>query len=377
MKQRPIRVLQLGSPAGLYGAERWILALVRHLDPAKVESVVGVIKDDPGKADPPLIREAAALGFQTVTINAPGRINLSAVRRLRQYIFANKIDILHTHWYKTDMIGFLAVMGTRCKIISTPHGWSKEAGFALKCYEMMDRMIFPWLDAVVPLSPELYAGLEKKFFVKKKLTFIQNGVDIKEIDAVTTIPAQINCIKQSGHIVIGYVGRLIQGKGIDTLLKALARVRSFSWHLVVVGEGDHQDQLVQAAKDLHIFRHVLFAGFKPDRLSYLKSFDLFVLPSLSEGIPRCLMEAMGAEIPVVASDISGCRILVKQGHTGFLFEPGNDVELAGILEYLVRDMQTAQMTASKAARLIRTEFSAGKMALDYQHLYDYLTGSHK
>ncbi|MBG0780560.1 MAG: glycosyltransferase, partial [Desulfotignum balticum] len=130
MKQRPIRVLQLGSPAGLYGAERWILALVRHLDPAKVESVVGVIKDDPGKADPPLIREAAALGFQTVTINAPGRINLSAVRRLRQYIFANKIDILHTHWYKTDMIGFLAVMGTRCKIISTPHGWSKEAGFA-------------------------------------------------------------------------------------------------------------------------------------------------------------------------------------------------------------------------------------------------------
>ncbi|MCF8114268.1 MAG: hypothetical protein K9K21_10515, partial [Desulfotignum sp.] len=105
MKQRPIRVLQLGSPAGLYGAERWILALVRHLDPAKVTSVVGVIKDFSGPTDPPLVREAAALGFHTVMIDAPGRINLSAVRRLRQYIFANKIDILHTHWYKTDMIG--------------------------------------------------------------------------------------------------------------------------------------------------------------------------------------------------------------------------------------------------------------------------------
>jgi glycosyltransferase involved in cell wall biosynthesis len=377
MTHRPIRVLQLGSPAGLYGAERWILALVRHLDPAKVTSVVGVIKDDPGSAEPPLVLEAAALGFETLVIQAPGRINLSGVRKLRQYILENQIDILHTHWYKTDIIGLLAVMGTRCKIISTPHGWSRQAGLALKCYEMMDRMVFPLLDAVVPLSPDLYGRLEKIPFLNKKLTLIQNGVDMNEINAVTTIPVEISGMKQTGHVVIGYIGRLIQGKGIDTLLNALAQIRSFSWRLVVVGEGDHQEHLMRVARDLHISGHVLFTGFKQNRLSYLKGFDLFVLPSLSEGIPRCLMEAMAAEIPVVASDISGCRILVEHGHTGFLFEPENDVELAWLLEHLTKDKLLVQRTALKAARQIKAGFSAEKMASDYQYLYARVNGGQR
>ena len=123
---RKIRVLQLGSPTGLYGAERWILALVKHLDPDRIHSIVAAIKDD-NDLEVPLCNEAAELNFETKIFHANGRFNLSAIRQLRQYIQSKDIDILHTHFYKTDLIGLLATLGTDCKIISTPHGWSTKA----------------------------------------------------------------------------------------------------------------------------------------------------------------------------------------------------------------------------------------------------------
>ena len=85
------RVMQLGSPTGLYGAERWILALVQHLDPAKTVSIVAVIRDDPSLTAT-LCHKAQLSGFQTVVFNAYGRINWSAVRLLRRYLLDNKIQ---------------------------------------------------------------------------------------------------------------------------------------------------------------------------------------------------------------------------------------------------------------------------------------------
>ena len=140
---KPIKVLQLGSPTGMYGAERWILALIKHLDPQKVTSIVGVIKDDDNQ-DAPLCQEAEKLGFRTQFFEAHGKINFSVIKQLREFIRQEKLDILHTHFYKTDIIGLLATRGTTCKIISTPHGWTESPDFKLRLYEAIDRMVFPF-----------------------------------------------------------------------------------------------------------------------------------------------------------------------------------------------------------------------------------------
>jgi len=112
-------VLQLGSPTGLYGAERWIIALAKHLRPDQVESIVGTIKDAPGDV-PPLCRQAAAMGLRTEVFESHGKLSLTAVRLLNAFIRANRIDILHTHGYKTDILGWAAVRSTGCKAVSTP-----------------------------------------------------------------------------------------------------------------------------------------------------------------------------------------------------------------------------------------------------------------
>lgn len=366
-----LRVLQLGSPTGLYGAERWILALANNIDHARIETEIAVIRDDPGlSAD--LCKQAASMGFSTTTFEAYGKFNWSAVRKIRTHIVKNRIDILHTHGYKTDAIGLLAVRGTSCKIISTPHGWSTDAGFKLKIYEMLDRAIFGFFDRIAPLSMDLYDSLKPIPWLRDKLQFIPNGVDLLDIDQERKIAHEMLDWKSDGHFVIGYIGQLIRRKGLDILLKALSSFEYDNWRLAIVGDGDTQPELMQLAHNSGHEDRIRFFGFRSDRLSFLKAFDMFVLPSRLEGIPRCLMEAMACKVPVIASDIPGCRDLIRHGQTGLLFKPENVDELRWMMTSLINDNALKSHLTSCARHTIEDEWSAYSMANRYLDLYSEL-----
>jgi glycosyltransferase involved in cell wall biosynthesis len=358
---RRLKVLQLGGQGPLYGAERWILALVRNLDAARVESHVAAIRD---QADDPiaLLDEAARLGFPAHVIEAPGRFNPVAIGQLRRIIRDHKIDVVHSHGYKADLVTLLAARGTPCKTLATPHGWSRNAGWKLRQYERLDRALFRWFDAVAPLSPELMQGLSGK------LTLIPNGVDLIEVDESGAPPQELQALRQKGP-VIGYAGQLIVRKDLATLITAFAKWNRPDASLVLVGEGDQRAELELLAKALGLSDQVHFAGFRPDRLEWMRGFDLFVLPSHEEGIPRCLMEAMALGVPVLASDIPGNRDLVTHGETGLLFQPGRADELAALFDSALQP----SARPSAARNKIDAEFSAARMARDYQRLFVSLT----
>jgi len=370
-----VRVLQLGSPIGLYGAERWILALLRHLDRQKIQSWVGSIKDEPG-VEAPLCREAEKMGIPARVFESPGRLAWKAVRQLSHFIREQDIRILHTHGYKTDLLGRLAVVGTGCRIITTPHGWTERPDIKLRCYEMLDRMLMPFLDAVVPLSDELYRQLNAIPGLGGKLHLIRNGVDISEIDAVQGISPEMASWKKDGAYVIGYIGRLIPGKGIDVLFDAVARDGDRNWRVALIGEGEQAAELKDLAKRLGIERKVQFFGYREDRLEFLKGFDVFVLPSRSEGVPRCLMEAMAAGVPVVASDIPGCRYLVEHGRTGLLFPTDDPGRLYETIDSLAQDTSLSRSLVRYARLFLQERFSAARMAHEYQALYVQLSDMH-
>ncbi len=370
---KKIRVLQLGSPTGLYGAERWILALIKHLDPERVESIVTVIKDAPGlKA--PLCREAERLGFRSHCIEAYGKLNFSAAKQLRDLIEKEDINILHSHGYKTDLIGLLSTLGTRCRIVSTPHGWSKQADFKLMCYEMLDRCAFPFFDSVIPLSDELFERLRSIPWLNDKLHLIRNGVDTSEIESVKEVANELKEFRNAGNLIIGYIGQLIPRKGLDILLDAVSRLKFENWRLAIIGEGESRLPLESQAKDLKICDKVCFFGFREDRIAFLRGFDLFVLPSRLEGIPRCLMEAMVAGIAVVASDIPGCRDLITHGQTGLLFPVDDEGILADRIEIIASNEKIRDGLIRRGRELINSQFSAGRMASEYARLYATIGG---
>ena len=366
-----IRVLQLGSPMGLYGAERWILALIKYLDPGKVESIVGVIKDDP-KLDAPLCKEAKKLGFQAQTIEAVGRINYLAVKELKKIIVEQEIDILHTHGYKQDIIGLLARLGTKAKMVATPHGWSIKGGLILRTYEILDRCSFPFFNAVAPLSRGLYRSLKRIPGLKGKLHLILNGVDIAEIDNVSDIDQKISSLKTHGEFVIGYIGQLISRKGLDVLLKAVAQLDVIEWRLAIVGDGIERSALETLAIELKIEKKVFFFGYRKNRIQFLRGFDLFVLPSRLEGIPRCLMEAMAAEIPVISSNIDGSQELINNNINGLTFSVDDTSELANSIKKIAVDTILGRNIAKNGRITILENFSAKKMAKAYENLYNEL-----
>lgn len=371
VQERPIRVLHLGSPTGLYGAERWILALIKHLSREQVESWVGVIRDSPD-LQAPLCAVAVELGFHTQVFESYGKLSRSAVGQLRKFLREQKIDILHTHGYKTDIIGCLAVRGTRCKIVATPHGWSINAGAKLQVYEKLDRIAFLFMDAVVPLSRDLYEGLQRFPGLYRKLHLIENGVDLSEVDACSQLPELVSRWRQEGRFVIGYIGQLISRKRIDTLITAFHRLDISKKQLCLIGDGPQRQEFEALAARMGESKNVTFLGFRTDRMDFLKGFDLFVLPSELEGIPRCLMEATGAGIAVIASDIPGCREVVTSEETGLLSVPGDAGDLQRQMCRMIGDRTLRSRLAQMGAERTRARYSAQAMATKYAVLYQSL-----
>jgi glycosyltransferase involved in cell wall biosynthesis len=381
---RPLRVLQLGNATGLYGAERWILALVRHLPADAVESIVGVVDDRPVPEPPAeLCGEARRLGIATAVFHAPGRVSARALQPLRAFVRRHRIDVLHTHGYKTDVVGLLATAGTGCRQVTTPHGWTAGADRRLAFYEALDRACFPFMDAVAPLSTAMDADLRRRPRIRSRLALIPNGVDLHEIDALAAsgrgpdaAPAAVAAVASPATgLHVGYVGRLVAGKRLDVLVDAWARLGDAGSRLTIVGEGPERAALEARARTLGIDASVRFLGYRDDRLALLGTFDAFVLPSESEGIPRCLMEALAAGVYCAASDIPGCRELVIDGTGGDLFPVGDAAALATLLARAAADPGRRRRAAAAGRDHVRANFSAARMARDYLALYRRILAS--
>ena len=157
--------------------------------------------------------------------------------------------------------------------------------------------------------------------------------------------------------------------GLDVLLNAVAKYSEPHWQVAIIGQGEQLPELKSMVHRLDIIRQVKFFGFRLDRLAFLKGFDIFVLPSRSEGIPRCLMEAMAAGVPVVASDIPGCRYLVDGKITGLLVQPDQPKQLADAIKRVASDPMLRYRLRRSGRDFIHHRFSAARMAEEYEELF--------
>lgn len=366
----PLQILHLIGSTGLYGAERWILALLRAMDAARFQATLINLVDDAAVTSA-LVQSARQRGLTAFDFPTGGRFNPLAAVRLARLMRVEKVDIIHGHGFKSDLLGLLAARISGCRMMTTPHGWSLEADRKLQLYEKLDRWSFRYMDLVCPLSAELAEGISG--LVKpSRLRLINNGVDIDEVRAAVSVSAG-----KSAGFTIGFIGQLIQRKDLMTLLAAVSRLRAAGVDvcLQIIGEGPKREPLQEEASRLGLTGKVEFHGFREDAAAYLKTFDLFVLPSLSEGIPRCLMESMAAGVPLVASDIPGNRNLVIPGESGLLFAPGDSRELAEKIAFMVSHTDEAQRMVQNALAKVEAEFSSRRMAREYSALYTELAGA--
>jgi glycosyltransferase involved in cell wall biosynthesis len=286
---------------------------------------------------------------------------------LTHQIRCHRFALLHSHGYKSDLVALFAARLAGIKVVCTPHGWSRERAHALACYESLDRFLLRFADVVCPLSPHLREDLRRWKLPESKLRMIINGLDLDEIRDAPLAPRRLE-----GSIAVGYIGQLLRRKNLECRLTAFARLVTAGHELTltIVGEGPVAAELRRLETGLGLEDRVWFTGYRADRLALLKTFDVFVLPSWREGIPRGLMEAMAAGVPVVASDIPGNRELIEDGQTGLLFSPHDPNDLARAIATLSDEKDLRQALVERARARVAGHFSASRMAEAYADLYE-------
>jgi glycosyltransferase involved in cell wall biosynthesis/protein-tyrosine-phosphatase len=316
--------------------------------------------------DGPLARELRRLSVAVTVIDETRTRAPGIVRGLTRFFREHQIDLVHTHRYKDSVLGALAA-----KLAGVPHvvrtvhglrepmtGWS---ALKFRIYEALDRvMLLFFTDLVVAVSRGMADTLRKTGYRPTSVTQIHNGIDLgaiaprrrsDEVRRELGIPAQA--------LVIGTAGRLSPVKGHAALLRAARLIQEHQSDAIflIVGGGPLADELRRQAARLGIAGACVFPGAREDVHDLIAAMDLFVLPSLSEGIPMAVLEAMALGIPVVASAVGGVPEVIQDRVNGMLVPPGDERRLADACVELARDPASAQMLVARARRTVEERFS--------------------
>ncbi|MDP5130419.1 MAG: glycosyltransferase, partial [Paraglaciecola sp.] len=254
-----INVLQLICPSGYYGAERWVNALLSVPPSADVMQHLAITAE-PGVCDEVLLRCGLPLDRQH-RVAMSSKFDLRVVQRLVQLIRRHNITIIHTHGYKSDILGVLAAKWAGIKAICTPHGFENATDKKLQAYMWLGGKAFHWFDWVCPLSPDIMNTLLTQYRVKPhKVKLINNGVDLSEVErALAASDSQ-----KSTKFTIGYIGQLISRKNIAATIAAFAEFHQAvpASELILIGDGDERIKLEQQVAELGLTGAVQFMGFR-------------------------------------------------------------------------------------------------------------------
>ena len=360
-------VLLLISSEGYFGVENMLVNLGVALSRMGCRCVVGVFCD----ARFPHAEvgdRARARGLAVEIVPCAARFDWRAAARIRRLVEEHKVDLLHTHGYKADLYGRAAAWNHRVGLVATCHNWPHPS-WSMQAYAVLDRLFLRTFDSVVVLSEKVAELLRRAGIQEGKLVTISNGVEIERFrDAQPTLKDDPFLQRES---VIGFVGRLVPGKGVDILLRAAQKVlsRCPNTRFMLVGDGPSRQELESLASQLGIQDRVVFAGVRREMPEIYASLDLLVLPSLCEAMPMCVLEAMAAGKPVIATRVGSIPQLVEPGQTGELVEPGGVQELSAAIVRLLEAPQRARQLGANGQARAAAQFSADAMAGRYLELY--------
>jgi glycosyltransferase involved in cell wall biosynthesis len=258
--------------------------------------------------------------------------NLKARNELRKILQENQYDIISCHSPSGGFFGRWAAKGLPVHVIYTAHGFHfwKGAPFINRVvYRNMEKLAAHWTDTLVTINPEDYRAAQQFHYKPNgKAVYIPGvGVDVKDIQAQKSDPSEIRkkLNLPEDAFVIGSIGELIKRKNHRFVLETLqdAFHQDPKLHYVICGSGALTEELQEEIHSLHLANQVHLLGFREDARALLYGMDLFVFPSLQEGLPVAVMEAMAAGLPVLASDIRGCHDLIHDGVNGMLYPSNN------------------------------------------------------
>jgi len=351
-----IKIIHIIGRLQMGGAERLLYDLCRKIDKQKFN--VQVVSVHAGGTMQKFFKQAE---IKVTNFHKTKRWDFAVVNQMAKFLREEKPDIVHTHLFAGDFWGGMAARraGVR-KIISTRHDILKEDCMR----DFLGKRMRQKFTKVIAISKFLFDHLVKEEKIDfRKIQIIHNGIDMSKFYDPD------HKILKTPVVKIGTVGRLSKEKGQKHLLRAGRFLRFKNWQMTLVGEGDWRKKLEHLVHRLDVEDKVKFIGEVEDVTPYLKEMDVFVLPSVSEGLSLSLLEAAAAGCFVIATRVGGIPEVVQDDVTGKLFQPKNIEQLEKRLSWVERNPGDAREMAVKLREEVRDKFSLQKMAREYEKMY--------
>jgi glycosyltransferase involved in cell wall biosynthesis len=325
-------------------------------------------------------------GIYTFSVAALGR-NISpgkdagSFKEIWNIIRNKKPDVIHLHSPKAAGLGSLAGRLLRVKkIITTVHGWSFNESRPL--YERAIIAFLSWVTMIlshttVLLSEKEYSQALYFPWVKNKLTLIPLGMKPAAFISVDGAKQTLSKLigmelgEYNRKTVIGTIAELHPNKGLPYLLNAMSLVAEQQPNVicVVIGDGEDKAALHMQIKELKLEKCVYLPGYLDNASEYLKAINIFVLPSVKEGLPYVILEAGSASLPVVATTVGGIPEIIEDMKSGILIQPRNARELSHALSFMIEHPEDRKKYGTALKERVATKFSMDKMIWMIEGLY--------
>lgn len=383
-KTRLFCVITLGE---IGGAQQFLAELVNHLDAGRYDIMVVTGGDGRQDLSARLPRHVAWAVAGSLKRNLHLFNDMRAVRQLRRMMDEFAPDIVFLNSSKAGFVGSLAAHGLRkrmphVRVVYRIGGWTFNdpwPAYKRRLFRWMEKFSARFKDVIV-VNNLRDLELAKHYGIRprRRLALIHNGTDpyrpmlnrVQARDELTARLEQTGGIRTEFRTVAGCIANFYPAKGLHVLLEAASRLPEVQF--AVIGDGPLRNELEREVHERKLEQRVFFIGMLPDARRYLPAFDLLVLPSLKEGFPWSVLEAMSAKIPIVATTVGAVPEILDDEESGLLVPPGDAVRLADAVSRLIGDERLRNEVTLNAHQRLLAHFTLRTMLANYERLFNAL-----
>lgn len=375
MRRDRIRIMHLVACNFFGGPEKQILKQAQHLDSDVFEPVLASFTD--GERETEFLRRARGEGIKTSPIRTKNAYDTTSVRRIRQALLDNDIDLLCTHSYRPNILGLLATRGMTARQIAFSRGWTKD-NLKVQFYHWLDRRLLPRVEHIVAVSEAKKKELLKLGIAPGRITVIPNAV---EIPSPERSDGQGQNLRKEYNLpadcrLVAACGRLSPEKGHTVFLEMAEIVRKScdNVRFMIVGDGPQRERLELLGIELLETGELVLTGYLPGFSRYFPQVDILVNASFSEGMPNVVLEALSYARPVVATEVGGVGELIEHGRTGFLSDAGDAEGLADRVSELLQRLEVMKRMGEAGREFVAKDHSFPAQAEKLKTLYLKVAG---
>jgi len=323
------------------------------------------------------LRKRAAEGLELVPLAPKSEMDFTAAWRLNRVIKRLRPDVIHAHdAHGVAMAGLALSLGAAAaKQGEPPLVVSRRVDFHLRS-NSFSRWKHRQVDCFIAASEAIRQMLVADGVPDERTVTVHEGIDVEHVLAAPLVDVHQAFFLPHGAPVVGNIAALVPHKGQRHLIEAAHIVVQTlpDVRFVILGEGELREPLERLIKEYHLEKHVLLPGFRTDVLGCLKSFDLFVMSSVTEGLGTSLLDAMACARPIVATEAGGIPEVVDRGVTGLLVPPRDHTAMAAAIVELIGDQARRQAMGAAGFARVNERFTVERMVAGTAAVYARVAG---